>query len=366
MTTTLDANAATAGGSTLLPRDRWGRPMVVTPDGRQVAYTRATTIAGAIDDLYGLMDWKQRQTAVGLAARKDLLLRAASLGPQPVDEKAKRTWKAQMDDVCEAAMEASASSASATIGTALHSYTEAIDQARVEGRTWSGNVPHEYAPHLIAYQDATKDLTVYSMETFLVNDDMLVGGTTDRLVSDPGLPGIVIADVKTGSLDYPHKMAMQLAIYAHSLVYDPVTHVRTPIPGINQEVGIIIALNALTGECDLRYIDIASGWNAVQLALKVREWRGKKNLTRPVTRTTPALPEPEPEPAAEAVLPIAGARVAKERDDAALVIAVDVAVENARSQKELLAIANAAKAHDRWSDQLNAAAGARWASLPAA
>ena len=29
-----------------------------------------TVLAGAIDDLYGLMGWKQRQTAVGLAADK--------------------------------------------------------------------------------------------------------------------------------------------------------------------------------------------------------------------------------------------------------------------------------------------------------
>jgi len=351
-TATLDANAATAGGSTLIPRDRWGRPMIVPPDGKQVPYTRATTIAGALDEMYGLMGWKQRQTAVGLASRKDLLLRAASLGPQPVDEATKKTWKAQMNDVCESAMEASASSASATIGTALHSFTEAIDLARGEGRTWSGNVPHEYAPHLVASQEATRCLTVHAMETFLVNDDMLIGGTTDRLVSDPDLPGVVIADLKTGSVEYPHKMAMQLAIYAHSQVYNPVTHERTPIPDVNQQVGIIIALNALTGMCELHYIDIASGWAAVQLAMKVREWRGKKNVTRPVERTTPK--------------PIPGARIAAQRQEETTIIAVDVAVANARNQKELLAIAAAAKAHDRWTDQLNAAAGARWGTLPAA
>lgn len=352
-TATLDANAATAGGSTLIPRDRWGRPMVTTPDGKQVAYTRATTFVGAIDDLYGLMGWKQRQTAVGLAARADLLLRAASLGPQPIDEKAKKTWKAQMDEVCEAAMEASASSASATIGTALHSFTEAIDYARLDGRDWNGIVPAEYRPHLDEYRAVTGSWTVHGIEQFLVHDELLIGGTADRIVSIPGVDGHVIADLKTGSVEYPHKMAMQLAVYAHSLIYDPTTGGRTPIENVNQERGLIIALDAKTGTCTPMWLDIASGWNAVRLAASVREWRGKKNLIAPAKDLTPPKPKP-------------GARIAAERQEEATVIALDVAVANARSQKELLAIAEAAKAHDRWSDELNAAAGARWASLPAA
>lgn len=392
MTTTTETpestTYATSGGSTLLPRDRWGRPIVTTPDGKQVAYTRVTTIAGTLDEMYGLMGWKQRQTAVGLAARKDLLLRAASLGPQPMapvgprpsdpaaraawdaQAQAKRTWKAQMDDVCESAMEASASSSSATIGTALHTYTEAIDTARVEGRVWSGNVPTEFAPHLLAYQEATKDLQMHAMEQFVVNDDLMAGGTLDRLVVDPNFPGLLIADVKTGSMEYPHKMAMQLAMYAHSMVFDPITATRHPIEGINQDVGIIIALDALTGLCSLQYIDIRSGWEAVRLALKVREWRKKDNLLAPVESVKPLMAmEPpaveapaEPEPVVDQSQPTGG--VVIDMAVARAKAAMQTAIANAVHQGELIDLAEAAKAQGVWSDDLNAAAAARWPDLP--
>ena len=60
--------------ATELTRDRWGRPLIVPPEGgKPVGYTRVSTLAKALDDLNNLMAWKARKTAEGLVRRPDLL-----------------------------------------------------------------------------------------------------------------------------------------------------------------------------------------------------------------------------------------------------------------------------------------------------
>jgi len=61
-----------------IPRDRYGRPMVVPPKGgKPVPYTRTTTVAGSLDDGTALVAWKLRMAAAGLTLRPDLLLAAS-------------------------------------------------------------------------------------------------------------------------------------------------------------------------------------------------------------------------------------------------------------------------------------------------
>lgn len=274
---TIDQHAtATAGGSTGIPRDRWGRPLVTPPGGgKPIPYTRCTTFAGAIEDTWNLTKWKQRQTAAGIASRRDLHLRAASLGTQPDDPDQASTWKRQMDDVCEQAMEAVGSSASATIGTALHSFAELVD------RGLNVAPPAEYAGHIAAYQRATAGFEPTHVEEFVVHDGYRIGGTADRIYREKASGRLVIGDIKTGTIDYPHKIAMQLATYANSVRYDQTTGKRTPLGDIDRDVALIIHLDAKTGACELHWVDIQLGWEAVALAAKVRAWRDRRGLTFP-------------------------------------------------------------------------------------
>lgn len=268
---------AIAGGAPDVPRDRWGRPLVTPPGGgKPVAYTRCTTFIAALEDTYNLMRWKQRQTAAGIAARADLHLRASSLGVQPDDPTKAKIWKKQMDEVCEQAMEASGSSAAATVGTALHSFSEAIDRGE------DVTPPKEYAKHLDAYRRATAGFEPVHIEQFLVHDGYKIGGTADRIYREKASGRLVVGDLKTGNVDYPHKIAMQLAVYANSVMYDVKTATRTPLGEIDTELALIIHLDAKTGECNLHWVDIALGWEAVDLAAKVRAWRDRKGLTLPV------------------------------------------------------------------------------------
>lgn len=255
-----------------IARDRWGRPMVVPPDGgKPVAYTRCTTFIDVLDDKFNLQRWMQRMVALGLATRPDLLLAVS----------AHKDDKRKLDDICAEAREASAASAAATTGTALHALTELIDR----GETLPP-LPAGAKASLDAYAAATAHLKMLHIERFLVLDTMKIGGTPDRIVKDAG--DIKIADTKTGSIEYGAlKIAMQLAVYSRSYLYDIRTGERTMHNASTTE-GLVFHVPA-TGDpalarCDLYRVNLEAGWFAVQVAAQVREKRKLKfeDLMEPV------------------------------------------------------------------------------------
>ena len=260
-------------------RDRWGRPLITPPGGgKPVAYTRATTVAKAVEDQSNLMKWKQRQTLLGIIARPDLTL-AASAASNVDDEKAR---KRQLNEIAEQCMEASQSSASATKGTALHSLAETHDRGG-ELR----NVPADFAADLAAYVEQTRTLRHRHIEQMMVNDELQIAGTPDRLSTY--MSRLYVADIKSGSIGFPHSIAAQLAIYANSVLYDLATGERTPVPGLDKDRAIVIHLPAGTGTCSLHWTDIKAGWDAVRLAVDVRQWRAKKGLLEPIPAVGPDL-----------------------------------------------------------------------------
>lgn len=264
-------------------RDRYGRPLITPPSGgKPVSYRRCTTFVGVLEDTYNLSKWQQRQVALGLAARPDLLLAVSAHGDD----------KDRLNQVCADAAEAAGSSSAATIGTALHRIAERIDS----GETLT--VPDVAKADIDAYQAATTGMTWTHIEKITVHDTLKVAGTPDRVGVVPGAALPVVADLKTGSLDYGlGKIAMQLAMYAHSALYDPTTGARTALD-VDLERALIIHLPAGTGTCNLVWVDIAAGWEAVQLAAQVWAWRGRKGLTTPygpgagAAPTTTAGPDP--------------------------------------------------------------------------
>lgn len=279
-----------------IPRDRWDRPLVTPPGGgKPQPYTRCTTYVGCLEDTYNLSMWQKRMVAMGMSQRPDLVLSVSSLGRPPAKgTDAERTWKKRMDAVTNAATEAAQASAAATIGTSLHALCEQLDRGQD-----IGPVPEQYQIHLDNYREATAEFTALHIEQFTVNDDLKIGGTPDRVLQIPGQDQLVIGDIKTGTVAYGvGKMAMQLAVYAHSQLYDPATGRRSPLGDVDLEHGLIIALDAATGSCELLDIDLAAGWEAVQLATQVRDWRKRKGLTRPHGPVPirpiegPLLPEP--------------------------------------------------------------------------
>lgn len=251
-------------------RDRWGRPLIVPPEGgKPVPYTRCTTYIKALDDTALLTAWAKRMVLVG-----------ATVDPSLVERAAFETDKRTLDALAEEALVAARANAKRDKGTLLHALTEYADRGEplpetgtVDGVVWE--VTDADRADIAAYVKATEDLTVTHIERFTVCDELQVAGTPDRLVSFDGQT--YIADLKTGSVDYAAlSIAMQLSVYSRSQFYDTATGERTPLPGVSQDLGIVVHLPAGSAECRLLWVDLETGWRGVQAAGVVRKWRGIK------------------------------------------------------------------------------------------
>lgn len=288
--------------ATELPRDRWGRPLISPPEGGDpVAYQRVTTFVGALEDTYHLGQWQMRMVALGMAKRRDLQVAAASI-TDPKDRFQKRT----LNDLAKSALEAANGSAAATTGTALHSLTEMIDAGQK-----IDYVPEEFEADLQAYREVTDGLKFLDSEGFCVRDDLRVGGSYDRIVQaedglvapDGTLVETAIWDLKTGGstdggLFGIGKIAMQLGVYANSVNYDHTLGSRTPLPGDpSKKWGIVCHMPAGSGQAQLLWVDIASGWEiAFEVAPRVHAWRKRKDLSQ-AFRAVTARPQADTLPA---------------------------------------------------------------------
>ena len=264
MTETFDTPGQADEG---IPRDRYGRPLVVPPEGgAPMPYTRCTTYVGVLEDTYNLSRWQQRMVALGMADRPDLVLAAG----------AHRDDKDELNRIVDQAMDAAQAHAAAGVGTSLHKLTEQLDRGQIPGP-----VPEAYHADIDAYAAATSCLEMVGIERFTVLDELKIGGTHDRTVRYQGRT--YIADIKTGSIEYSAlKIAMQLAVYSRSVLYDHRTRTREPLD-VDTDRAIVIHLPAGQGRCELHWIDIAAGWEAVQVATQVRDWRRRKGLLTPLT-----------------------------------------------------------------------------------
>jgi len=237
-------------------------------------------MAKALDDLNNLMSWKQRQTAIGLLRRPDLLTRVAgeiANGNPDTDWPTKRA----LNEVCDQALEAAGSSKGSSAGTGFHSLTEAIDR---------GNeplfVPEADRVRLDAYRAAMANYESLDIETFIVNDEVTAAGTFDRLLRCPD-GRVRVGDLKSGKSEaaYPLATTVQIATYANGLRYDFETGARSELhPDLDLTTGILIHLPP-TGGCVLYELNLTVGWEAAQVAAAAMRIRKVKAdaLARAVT-----------------------------------------------------------------------------------
>jgi len=275
-------------------RDRWGRYMVLAPGAKKpTGYTRATTVAKALDDTSNLMDWACRMTAIGLAKRADLL---ALVSTTPDDD------RKALNGIVERAKEAGGATARRDLGTALHAMIEAshADPSYV--------APDPYAADVAAVNAelAAHGFTVAAgmSERMIVMDRHQIAGTFDLILERDGIS--YIADIKTGSsIAYGGLgFAVQLATYAnadhlytHGEAADGSQDVREPMPTVSKDLAIIIHVEPGSGVCTLHTLDIAQGAQALDVAMSVRTWRKAKVLT-PLPQVTSTAPAARDLPAA--------------------------------------------------------------------
>ena len=265
-------------GSSDFERDRWGRPLIEQESGSPQAYVRATTMAGTLEDLNGLIAWKQAMTAIGMTRSKSI---QASMSFLSYDED-----KGKVKQLVEKAFALGGGEDKADIGTAFHSLVEMYHrdihpQPGVE-------LPENFGESLEAYKSFVADwgMEAVASELTIVEDQNRVAGTADLLVTfdrDMETPfgtitagDAIIADVKTGSVsDYSGmKMGMQLAAYSHGKPYDAAKGLRLQWPArVATWVGLILKVDLEAHTVEPWWLDLKSAFELIPLAVQVRDAR---------------------------------------------------------------------------------------------
>lgn len=310
-------------------RDRWGRYLLPDPEtGEEQPWTRVTTLARTLADEFGLTAWAKRMVAKGVAMRPDLIASASA---------ASASDKGTLDGIVEAAMETAGASGGRNLGTALHKFTERLDRGEPMA---SLGAPPPLDADLIAYAGALKaggfTVDAGGVERIVCVPELGVAGTLDRVVALRG-GGLAVLDLKTAKdVSYSWlEIAIQLACYARAThVWDAAASRWLPMPSnMDRDRGLVLHLPAGKGRAQVYGVNLIKGWAAAVLAAEVRGARSDaKNLAW--------LVEPD-DPAAVALHK----------------------VTNAASQTELAELWEQFNRRGLWSEEVNAAAHARMASL---
>lgn len=249
-----------------------------------------TGIAGIPDDMYGVEKWRSRMIVLGLVERPDLLVKARKNAED----------RNEIQDIAEDALRAARAGEKAERGTQLHHILEAYDLtdiAEVTSLVSDSEARAARASWDKALHEAKITLDEDWIERILLFPTQLIAGRMDRFVKVGRAKSHAVLDLKTGKIDYPHKMAIQLACYAHAhlaagaLDEDGVTTDFTELPDMDLKWGLIAHMPT-PGEIDIHKIDIAAGWKAAeQICFKTIDWRANKSLLKPFVSVEVVDPE---------------------------------------------------------------------------
>lgn len=284
-----------------LPRNGRKQPLVIVPTpsklkrdngkliDKLVAYTRMTTYIDCLDDKAMLHAYGKRAVLKGMSA-----LSPGELAKVEFLTLGDKDDNKVLNRLAEKAMDAAGAHEKRERGSILHKLSEYVDRDEplpatvfTDGKTF--DVTDADRRDMEAYCLATRSRGLRltgCIEEPVVLDDLKIAGTPDRIGEYDGLDpdgnpaGSVIVDLKTGRVDYGAlKMAMQLAGYSRSKLYTPETGERRDLPAnLNLNWGIILNLPPGSATVDVKWIDLDTGWEALNLAQHVRAMRnrGKK------------------------------------------------------------------------------------------
>lgn len=253
-----------------------------------------TTVAKIPDDTYNLEQWGNRQVAIGLAMKPDLVQAVAA----HVEDRDK------LNELCQQAREIAGANDASRRGTAAHRITELHDQGK-------DVIATELATSILASWTEVLDAAGLEvvpewMERIVVFPEHRICGKFDRIVRRKRDGALVIADLKTGerAIKYPHSIAVQMALYANAPAVAAelppsggTTEDFSPLPdGLDRNVGYIIHIPEM-GTASVAEVDIAGGWEVARdVCFPVLRWRKRGDLVRPITIDPPEEGPPAPPP----------------------------------------------------------------------
>ncbi len=259
--------------SDTMPMDRWDRYLLPDADGTTRGWTRATTFADSLANPYALNQWQQRQVALGLGRRPDLLALASTIsGPED---------KQALKEIVEQAHEAAGTHAQANLGTAVH-------RARQNLIKYGTTPPAELAGDVDAMNSIVAKYGYQPVpelvERVCVIPEYHVAGRWDEVWRCPD-GKLRIGDTKTGKVEpYNHlKFCVQVAVYAHaSAMWNEETKQYEPMPPIERDYAMILHNRPGSRSPELLRVNISLGWALARLCQEARDARKLDGLITPM------------------------------------------------------------------------------------
>lgn len=263
--------AAEGGVEMLMPRDQYDRPIVMPPNHEPhegcspkkcgKAYRRASTVAEAIDDHYGLDVWKQRMMAKGLAQRPDLV------------QSIHTATAKELAVILEAAFDQGGGNIASRNGSTMHALTDRLDR----GEDTPAGLPSNIVAMLEAYEATMQRFDYLDGEQFVVQDKIETAGTYDRRLYDKATDCCYIGDVKTGQnwKRIGLKTAAQVAVYAAGKPYT--LDGERSEHGADRNRGLFIWLpwtdKPDQATCEVMWLDLRVGRAAIMEARRLDTFR---------------------------------------------------------------------------------------------
>lgn len=259
--------------------------------GKPTSYTRASTVAKALEDTHMLDSWAKRMMLIGiqgsipLAADLDQLI-SEHLADGGNESTMAKDLRDPLNALSDTAQERAGAGRGAEFGTAVHAWCEWVDIGT--GYLWE--VPEMFRPWVTAHRRilAENAIRVHPewTERVVLNAQFGIAGTLDRLYWCPDM-NMRLGDIKTSKgLDFSWLyFAIQLAIYhgaTHILSLDGKTW--EPMPHLMPDVALISHLPREDPDASSMVpIDMEFGHEALHMAVQVRKLRTRAERdVRPV------------------------------------------------------------------------------------
>lgn len=296
-------NCLVRGGRYRLPDQITGAPK---------SWTRATTLAETISDLYAINLYKLQMATIGFANNLGLLKEFAG-----VTREERGTYKEELNTAHWRAAKLAGDKVPANWGTRMHLWIERLSRDEIT----LADVEPAYRDEVTAYAAAMADNGLSAVPDLIERRIAVpiygVAGTLDQVVQIHRSVSIrinnkifrlnagdyLIGDIKSGrDLSYAEKeISRQLAIYAHGVRQglvarwdpdaDPVREddggawvwekISIPPKALRTDVGVVMHVPIGQKKCTLNWINIERGWEALQLCEAVRDDRREKGLLVP-------------------------------------------------------------------------------------
>jgi hypothetical protein len=288
--------AADAHWCATVELDRYQRYLIPTPGGdpdELVPHTRVTTLTGLVGTEHGLTIWGERELLRGVGMRQSL---RALLADGHDD-------KSVLDEVREAAKEASGMNDARRYGSAVHSGFQAVVLGRRAMPT-GDELTEQYGRDVAAAVECLRasGMRPWLIERLVVHATLGYAGRVDMMVEvdvpatgdRPERTVLRSLDLKTGR-DPQGKaqvMGAQLAAYANATHwYDPATRTLTPAEPVDRTVGYILAVR--DGIAQMHEVELLSAWVDFTLAVRRHGRAREGTVMMPVGEPT-VVPSPEP------------------------------------------------------------------------